>query len=343
MSPDISSRTIDGPPETYEYRFTKRPLNKFDNEEDGTLSRKTWPDGRFLALEHYQFGSNSVLGDNDHNFSDNNDLRIGRVRKLLAPAGPGNASVPIYTFFYDLCTETNYNERSGKTIKHGATFVDDAHRRKSIYEFNASQRLTGIKRFLDNGSTYTHEIYHWAPNGTPDCTNLLSRKLLGPDGRTVFARTYKYDANGNAIEDSFYGNLTGLSDREPHLDGVTEKNGAECYRKFFKYSQDGFNVPLEEDDGITKINYVYAPNSNKLIAKYQGDKTKWYRRWFYKYDHNGAIVEEIQDDGTATSSEDLKGITQRKITKTEQNTSYPLAYPIKVEGSILTLLQVKCT
>ena len=329
--------STDNPKVSYEHRFTKRRMNELQDLHEGLLSKKSYPDGRYLAIEYYEYNHNTLFTHHDNWIGDVYDPHINRVQKLCAPAASGNGQVPIYYFFYDLFIELDKHDKNKREVKHGMTYVYDAHRRKTAYEFNADQRLTGIRKFLDNGSTYTNETFCWGANETKDSTYLLSRQLKGPDSKTIFARTYTYDNNGNIIEDAFYGNLTGQSSVEPRLENNVEKNGAECYKKRFVYSTDGFNVPLEEDDGVTKTIYKYAPKSNKLIAKFHGNSVQWFNRWFYKYNEDGAVIEEVCDDGRTENYEDLLGVTQRKITISDQRKTYPIAYPDNIEEYFLDL------
>ncbi len=324
------------PTVNYEYQIIKRHYDE-ENHLEGVIKKKSLPDGRFLEAEYYEHGHNAFRSHSDRHIKSMFSPKIGRVRCLKAPAGPGNSVVPLYYFSYHLDIKEDPNGSRWPLVKGGSTHVYDAYDRATYYCFNEEQRLVSIDKLDAKGDKYTQERFVWGRNDTPESTYLLARSLHCANGEPLYVHTYQYDQYGNVTVDGFYGQLTGLDAKIPELNGRDVTNGAECYQKVFTYSQDGFNLPLTEFDGTSKTTYCYAKGTNRLIAKYVGSENEIYQRWFYKHAENGAITEEVCDDGSSLDRDDLTNVTERKMTRYTLRKTYPVAYPDVVEEWCLDL------
>ena len=313
-----------------EFVYCERTLN---NKYYSLLWQKMRPDNRFLSMEYYFFGHNPTP-KGDLYLEGSYDPRINRVKKLLAPSGHDATPIGIYHFIYDLnIIPHNYY------ILNGGCEVLDAYGHRSIYGYDENHRLTHVERFHSNGQHYTSEILRWGAVNSQNNTNLTAHALEHKHHGLVFAHTYHYDAKGNVEKDTIYGNLSGHSQVLPELrpDGSIVENSPEGYRKTFTYSDDGLNLVLKETDGIQTTYNKYAPGTNRLTAKFEGIEQHYYRRSFYSYNNDAALVKTITDDGTKEDPNDLTGVTERHITYCTPSEVYPVGYPLVIEEKCLDL------
>lgn len=309
----------DGPQEEYNYFYFDETYDWID-----TLHRIKKPDGRVLEVDYYDIDTHIVAG---HKIlvDDIRDPRNLRVKELLAPVGVDQSLHPIYQFVYHL-NERKTKHNPHKELLDGRCEVYNALRHKTEYSFNKDQRLTAIDKYQANGTHYTRESLTWGEIGTTDYTQLLKRTLEQIGLGTIFTHAYQYDNFGNVIRDSINGNFSG--------------DKCESYVKIATYSTDGFNLLLNENDGVQTISYQYAPNSNKLTAKYQDAipySPACRKRYFYKYNDDAAVTLEIVDNGTGQSINDLTGVTTRFLTYYTQSQTYPVAFPLVIEEKYLDL------
>lgn len=202
------------------------------------------------------------------------------------------------------------SDNAGKFTK-----VYDAEGNLTLYR-SKKKRLSSICRSA-NGSRL-EEIFQWTDRG-----NLLSR-ILKLNKKTIASKEFEYDRYGNISKEILKGNLTGASDEESHV-------------KTYRSSKDGWNLPLEENDGRTCIRLSYYPKSNLLKSRLTVSENLIVKREFFQYDINGTLIEEIIDDGASKDQEDLTGATERhckRITPTKEN---PIGLPEKVEEFCLDL------
>lgn len=323
---------------------SNKPTEEYGYQTMGPLENcfeivrvKRLPEGRTLVVDYYEKGHNSIMGSNVH-LQDPSDSRMYRVKQLRAPAGPDRNLIPIYYFVYDLAIAADINDPQLREVKHGTCSAFNALGHKTQYDFNEDQRLIAINKFHHDGQIYTQEFLFWGANQSKDNTCLTTRSFLH-NSSCIFARNYQYDNSRNILVDSLYGNLTGNNPISPlvHPDGTVVENGCECYRKYRVYSEDGLNLLLKENDDLQTTTYQYAPNTNRLIAKFQGTSSEVLRRWFYDYNEDAAVTKAIIDDGCSPNPHDLTNVTERKITYYTQNTVYPVAYPLIIEEKYLDL------
>lgn len=322
----------DRPVEDYKYWWNDKEFGPITS-----ISRRIRPDGRYLKADCYMLGDNKLLGTNVH-IKEGDDPRLYRVKELVAPAGANGEPVPIYHFIYSY--KLNENKKDPVRTLSGCCNVYNAFNVLTRYSFDDNQRLLFIEKYDKNEKKYSRENLYWGAEKSPEETQLIARTLSQADGTLTFARTYAYDSRGNVLQDCLYGNLSGQNKQAPIINknGIVVSKGCECYIKKNVYSDDGLNLLLEEDDGFQKTAYRYEPGTNLLIAKFKGDGSTWQQRWFFAYNEDGAVTQEIVDDGSSENKDDLTNVTERYITNYTQSNSYPVAYPIAIEEKCLHLV-----
>lgn len=322
----------DAPTEEYAYYYFNKQVGELE-----TIWKKKLPNGRYVEADYYDLNSNPVAGIGV-NIKNADDPRIYRVKKLMAPAGTDRTPITIYQFIYQI-NQKEKEKHVKREISNGYCDVYNAHGLHSQYGFDENQRLLYVDKYKANDTRYTRELLYWGAMDSKDATQLLARTLEKEDKTLAFARTYLYDNFGNVLQDALYGNLSGENKQAPEMagNGVAINNGCECYCKNCVYSKDGFNLLLEENDGIQKTAYKYAPGSSRLIAKFKGTNNGWLQRWFYSYNDDAALTQEIVDDGTSEQRDNLTGVTERHITNYTQSQNYPVAFPLVIEEKCLDL------
>lgn len=328
------AETSESPPEKYLYHFYTGQAG-----QRAYMTHRLKPDGRYLNIEYFWRGPNKVPGGS-MNIEDELDPRLDRVRRLMAPIGTTHDRLPMYQFVYDLNIEKHKKRSRKRNILNGNCVVTDSLGHKVKYHFNDLHRLTEVIRHDTNGQIYTIENMQWADENSKDNTNLLAHSLEHVGHGHIFSRIYQYDTFGNVIKNDLYGDLSGHSSAKPEQpkNGKATPNGSECYTKTFTYSQDGYNLLLEETDGTQTTAYRYAPESNRMIAKFQGSPQKWHQRHFFTYNIDAGITLEIVDDGPAEDSTDLTDVTERHLTYfTHSTNGIHAAMPISIEKKCLDL------
>ncbi len=296
------------------------------------ICRKDKPGGRFLEIDYYTLGLNTVDGifvDTSSRLNLN-DYIVHRVKHLKEPVGHDTAPIVTHTFFYG----RDYNKNIG------ATEVYDAYKNLTTYFYTASNRLRGIKKFRGD-TPYTVENFIWGTPGKNDEGNLVSRHFADGNGRLLMTRYLQYDAHGNVGFEQLFGNLTGRNTQPIILDkkAIPQKNGCEFFEKAFHHSNDGYNLLLCESTGRQKTHYRYEPNSDRLSAKVitPGNESKMVQRQFFEYDENASIIKEITDDGFSWDRNDLIGVTERHIKEIIPTTTTPIGLPAVVMEKCLDL------
>ncbi|MEI8365431.1 MAG: RHS repeat-associated core domain-containing protein [Parachlamydiaceae bacterium] len=316
----------DGPTEVYNYCFAH------DSDLPGIryITQKRLPDNRVLKAAYYDKYRQFVLGKRIK--LEDYDPRYHRVRALWAHVNTDTILEPIYHFIYNI--DIDRTVMNGLTYGFGSGSCDvyDALKHKTRYGFNRDHRLTEILKYSDDNSLYAIEKLCWGKDRTNDYTFLVARSFQSLN-IPIFARAYKYDTSGNVLEDILYGNLTGQNTISLQLnaDGSPIDNGSEKYTKNQTYTQEGFNLLLQETDGIQTTTYDYISGTNNISAKFLGTQTQIFRRWFYQYNDDAALTQEIVDDGNTKDPYDLGGVTERHITNYTQSTTYPVGFPLIIE------------
>lgn len=319
----------DAPEERYEHEY--------DRFMGAMLLKKILrPEGRFLEIDYYKRGD-EVGGRFSIKLNSRFDPRMKRVKELKSPVGCDATPITTHRFSYQL--ECKVDNQSGKVeIGKGYTTVLDAYNNKTVYGYNEKQRLILRKQYVDNKSYLTHK-YFWPESFDnkelqEKCEGQLLGKLISSGKENFSYRYFTYDDKGNILSDNLCGNLTGNCKAPIVVEDnyIPVMNGVEIYSKQFKYSNDKFNLLLEElEPSGKKIVYNYYPDSDLLKSKFLCDQKGILQREFFKYDSNNTLIRHIVDNGKATGQFDLKGVTERRYTYIEPTSVIPLGLPEKTE------------
>jgi len=252
------------------------------------LSRIDWAGGRFLEVEY------------DHK---------GRVKVQNAPAGKNGKKQLIYEFEYDDKKTTSY----------------DGLGRKTIYAFGSSKRLKQITYFLDK-EILRQQRFYWGQNeplkeGIRDSSNqgyLTAKAVLNKQGKAVSSCVFKYDEYGNIVKETLYGALSGKKCSLFSLDekGHPADSAIEQYQKYYEYSNDAFHLLKKQaEDNGPEIAYEYKKGTDLIVAKFTRHADAIKIREFFEYDKTAVLIEKIVDDGVSRDPDNLKGVSERHITK----------------------------
>lgn len=270
---------------------------------------------------------------------DKDDLfLIDRVRELRAPVGTDETPLITHRFKY---SATIVDEKPLK-YNEGSTEVYDALNYKTVYGYSAEHQLTEIKRFTGSEpyQLYSFEKYSWGQPKSRDAANLISKFLHDGNGTALCGRVFQYDLHGNVIQESCYGNITGSSNPLICTDSIPENTGADCYSKYYAYSQDGMNLMVKqtEDNGKGEL-YTYCPGTDlvasKMLIEVHSKKMQICQRQFFQYDTNGVLVKQITDDGNTSEESNLTNVSERRITYTHPKKTAPIGVPEQVDEMYL--------
>lgn len=297
------------------------------------LVRKELPNQRTLEISYYRKGKNEwgnqIIKEKSH-------YPINRVCQLKEPVGTDATLIPTYRFKYEV------NDRSGGgeyCRRYGncktTTTVFDALGHKTVYEINKQQRLTNIKKFRgveENTQLYSQEILEWISiKGAP--MYLYSRSLVDENNNAQLIRMFKYDQFGNVTSNTIIGNLTGKSTLS------AQSNRFTCPHEQIStdYTYTTYNRMSSEDDGRRQIKYTYHDSGDFLKSKFTVIQNHIVLRNFYEYDAGGALILEVNDDGSGDSIDDLTNVTERHITRIENTHKLPAGLPKVVSEYYLDL------
>lgn len=246
-----------------------------DNKNIPKIIRVEKPGNRFVAIDYHQ----------------------GKVNLLQEPLGTNGETITTYKFYY--------------ADRH--TLVLNALQHLTIYHFDQNQRLSQMT--YHNGSSVKNEIvrqdvFEWSQEKGEE--GWLKSKSICLGDFVFHLKAFQYDDRGNVIKETVYGNLTGEKSGTFTLD---QKKQTDSYSLTYRYSQDGRNLLLSKEtpEGLS-IQYEYEPDTNlctKELIHYEG---KLQERKFTFYDENAQVRMTVEDDGSSQNSEDLTGITFRRMT-----------------------------
>lgn len=316
----------DAPNVTYKYEDAEYDSSKLILKGHvERINRKNKPDGRFVGVEYYKTGDNIIVGKKISIDSRQSPV-YNRVRKILAPCGPDETPIDLYTF--DYCV--------GPLLPQWGTGVYDALGNKTDYFFNHENRLQYILKFTDSGKTaYTkEEIFWWDAGDSPEAT-MIKTRCLAPYGseNKIYAQNYFYDSAGNVKTEVLFGNIRGVSNTPLVVDtsGNVVSIGPDHKSKECAYSEDGRNLLIESKEGELRQSFTYSPGTNLMTACLYWNLNGVYKRSFFEYDENAQVVKAISDDGILLESHDLTGVTLRSIEYTKRSSTYPFGLPIEVK------------
>lgn len=306
----------EGPTQSYKYG---------DEGVKGPLTRRNQPDGRFQEIGYYS-NENKWENEKTIHIESEKDIRLKRVWMLRAPVGTDSKPVVTHRFYYGRNKDFS-----------GVTGVVDAAGRLTNYHYDRNSRLTVVNKI--HGSTiYSSDRLFWASNKSFNRGNLISRAFTGPDGYTFFARHFQYDLRGNILEERLLGNITGRNNAPVLVDnnGIPQSNGCEFFNVGYRYSDDGFNLLLEENNGRRQISYGYYPNTDLVEHRFV-HAGRICQRHFYEYDGNAVLIKEIIDDGSSIDKNDLRDVTERHITYTSTHRNKPIGLSKTIKQKYLDL------
>ncbi len=207
-----------------------------------------------------------------------------KIDQLFLPTGDFESD-PHYTITY------------GESSQPHVTTVTQQDGTKTIYQFTCQKLPLSIEYFDQNGTLVKRKTFTWNKRQWLE-------KICIADGQNniLSEKLFEYDDVGNPVVEIFKGDLVG--------DG--EIGQAITRRKF---SDDGRNLLIREEYSNGKtIVYTYLPETNLITSCLTKEKDVSILREFREYDDCHNLVTIIEDNGTAEESNDLSGVTQRKIT-----------------------------
>ena len=223
----------DRPDEYFEYAAK-------DSKTPHRLVKKYRQDDRALGIEYYEKGDNPTpIGDLF--IKIDSEPRLGRVRTLKAPVGHDSTLHAIYKFTYGMkINKINQYPQPRLLMAEGSTSVFDVYNHYTHYFYNEDQRLTCVEKHEGQWpecQLYSKEKIFW------DGYKLTNRIFETKEGWAQYAKQYDYDARGNILRETLWGNLSGYNDKPIVYppNGYPEYNGCEFEFKLFTYSDDGMN------------------------------------------------------------------------------------------------------
>ena len=190
--------------------------------------------------------------------------------------------------------------------KPGSTEVIDIAGQKKVFFYDAQGRIGKIEYYtLQNKLSHSDKFIFSKED------KLIAKYRLDQNQKTFSALTFKYDKQGNLISEQLIGNLSGknCSPLKFKPDGLPLLENVESHLKTWSYNSE--NQPVLEEEVFQKIEYGYA--NSQLCQKFISSPLKLEKRFFYTYDQDGLLIEEILDDGGAKDKENLQGVKERKI------------------------------
>lgn len=271
-----------------------------------------------VHYESYQAGPNQLPEKSV--FLAPGDFRIGKIKTIRVDL-PEHRSIDIHLAY-----------------EPGATQVYDTSERVSIYRYTNSQLLHAIEHYQRKSSKlielYRCERLFWQE--AEPAPRLISRILEDENGKAVLCYCFSYNDRGQLIKETLLGNLSGTCQIPCKIgkDGYPQTNGVESYSKTYLYSEEDPDLLLAqiEDNGLV-TNYQYHPISKQCTCKLQGYEGGLLSRCFYIYDDEGFLEQTIVDDGQGQSFDDLSGVRQRQIIRSQMGHQLSLlGQPLKIES-----------
>ncbi len=214
--------------------------------------------------------------------SSKNDFSVDKVRVLEANVGPNGEKMAIASFIYEP----------------GITHVRDVLGLLTRYHYQAGA-LTEIEYFDDREIISSAVQFHYNENGQLEC-----KASLDGEKKLLFSKTFHYDAAGNVVEEILQGNLTGSGEQT-------------SYAKKYTYLPESHLTSVEEEEEGPSYKYRYKLGTDLPTLKLTCDKEKILIREFFFYDDDNILIAEITDDGNTEDSNNLSGVSERRIKRYE--------------------------
>ncbi|MBS0656360.1 MAG: RHS repeat protein, partial [Verrucomicrobia bacterium] len=235
-----------------------------------------------------------------------NGRHKGRVKLQSAPVGEHGKEIVTHRYSY------HFRKKGEKT--HYATVVD-AYGTITRYHWNRFKRLVKIIKYSPDWKHLMSEEFVWGDKRHTG--HLKVRTLFDENDTPLLSRRFVYDVRGNVSKEVLYGRFTENSG-SIKLDQNGYPNKSTCDKIVTKrvYSKEGYNLKLEEIDCVGNHTYYsYFPYSNRLKSKLVCDQKEIKKREFFSYNSSACVTQHIVDDGSTEERDNLKGVTQRRITK----------------------------
>lgn len=299
-----------------DYRYQKRPIQWEIKEKHKLVQRanKDCPpllssvSSPFYRQESLQYCSRFLLGvysGKDMSFTLINDgyddkERHYRVRKLFFPVGPNDAFDCVYELDYQPAIAGN---------REGSTTVKMSDGTSVVYHFSKNLLTTCIQYFGQDKALKKEKHYDWDERNW-----LKSIAIKDTSQKSLYKKSYEYDAYGNPILETFIGDLTGEGAQETFTTKRT-------------FSQEGRHLLLQEETEDGKvICFSYLPHTNLIASKLIKQGEKILLRSFFVYDDCNNLIQTISDDGISEDKNDLSSVTQRTSTAYALRQSAPFLH-----------------
>lgn len=301
------------------YSYVDHPI-----ERTSLLKRIDDPENGYLEIEYYNGKHNNVGGTLISFDNGLRDQRIGRVKLLKAPLGPGNTPIITQAFFYG----------EGYTDIH---YSNDLVER---YYYSKEGDITSVETYLDKNNLektlYKVENYFW------NNSQIVSKTTSNGHGNILSCHTFTYDKNNHLIESRIYGSITGESDELIIMgdQGIPKHHHHEFGSYKFEYDENQrLHKKIEPSGKITE--YLYNEN-NQETAIFIKNSEQIFIRQFFEYNSEGLLIATITDDGRSKEKEDLNYVTERHIIYVHLNDQNPgYGMPSLVEEFYLDIPKLK--
>ena len=237
---------------------------------------------------------------------DKKGLQGDKVSMIEAPVGPNGEMQPIARYWY--CKEfTDVRDSEGILTR----FFHDEH------------KVLRIVNYDEKGAEHCGTQLLW------EGERLRGKAKLTPQGEALLAKTFRYDAAGNVVEEILWGNLTGDAPSRFSFGPNFTFPQAESLSKRFTYDPQ-FNLPLvqEEEEGPT-TRFFYKSGTDLLTLRLTCDHEKIVKREIFEYDADNLLTAEIVDDGSSPNPADLTAITKREIKRYTLDPASGLAQEVR--------------
>lgn len=252
-----------------------------DDRKHPLLTQTALPEGRKFVLHYQDFPA--------------------RVCQIDTPLGENDEMAPWRTFSY-FPTKNRTDSR-------------DALGNRSSFFWNNDLRIVRIERFLGENTPFCKETFVW------EGQSLRAKVLFDEEGAPLFARTFLYDASGNILEETSFGNLTGNGSLFS-LDEKGMPRGGETALTINRYDARDLLVYRKEASGLV-TEYEYHDPIELPKAKFLSFQGKIFERIFYEYDEDWLLVKESTDDGSSKNPKELSDVHFRRIETTLRRQEAP--------------------
>jgi RHS repeat-associated protein len=180
---------------------------------------------------------------------------------------------------------------SGAQFFYEPNFTDVRNAQNILTRYHHSDgNLHYIEYFDEKEDLVSTQKFFWS-NGY-----LVGKAMCNSEGMGVFSKIFSYDDFGNVIEESLYGNLSGLYPASFEIDEWGRLQDAEKYTKIYRYDNNSHLLIEEEDKGLI-YRYSYKHGTNLLTKKETYFENLLLKKESWLYDDENLLIETVVDDG----------------------------------------------